>query len=398
MHNNYPIGQYHNVSFRAKPIPQDVADNTKATLLNKKVKTVNIYCHSSADEDTMNSAKVYANWLLRNGKNVNICVKPKEITDLYTKNCTAPINITHKKADKVVILDFNGKDRISEDYSNDILEYSPENIIGFDHHNTTEHKIDGNVYIDTTAKSNCSILTRFFEGIGEKINKKDAKSLYCGMISDYKKSGLVKLNKVDGKYTLVKTDKLYDDKNSLEVMNKLEKKLSNKDKAEIYEHLDPLSRLNNDEKKLRSNLFSNIKVSPNGKLAYVIIEPDDPLWQKLGMDNQTTSAIMKDLRYRTSVESQKMPEYSDKQKEQLKNVDSVLAFYRKSDSPNSEYRMSIHSNSNSALKLIDYVKNINPLFGGNGHEDRAGGCIHSLDKDDVKQLTNDFVQASEILD
>jgi hypothetical protein len=161
-----------------------------------------------------------------------------EITDLYTKNCTAPINIAHKKADKVVILDFNGKDRVPEGYSDDISEYSPENIIGFDHHHTTEHKINGNLYIDTTAKSNCGVLTRFFESIGEKINKKDAKSLYCGMVSDYKKSGLVKLNKIKNKYELVKTDKLYADKNSLEVINKNLRKLSNKDTLFFKSTLD----------------------------------------------------------------------------------------------------------------------------------------------------------------
>src|SRR5574344_1524745 len=139
-------------------------------------------------------------------------------------------------------------------------------------------------------------MTRFFEGLGEKINSKDSKSLYCGMVSDYKKSGLVKITNKNGNYELMKTDKLLKDKNSMEVMTKLENNLTEKDRKQIYKHLDPLSRLNADETTLRKNLFSNIKVTNNGKLAYIVIEPAATLAAKVGMDTQKTSEILNDLR------------------------------------------------------------------------------------------------------
>ena len=72
----------------------------------------------------------------------------------------------------------------------------------------------------------------------------------------------------------------------------------------------------------------------------------------------------------------------------------MIAFYRKDD----EYRMSIHSRSNSAIRLIDYVKeNLNPDIIAGGHADRAGGKIDSVSKKDTMKFVNDFIKASEIL-
>lgn len=383
-----------NIGFRAKPIPMNILNKTKSELLNKDVRNIDIYCHASADEDTINSAKVFADWLTSKGKKVSICTPENEIKELYINTQKYNLKYSNTIPDKSIVLDFNAKERLSDKYKDLFYKNKPENIIGYDHHTPTSSKLKGDFYIDDSAKSCCGILTRFFDGLGIKLSKKARKSLYCGMVSDYKKSGLVKITSENGKYTITKTEKLLNDKNSQEVFDKLDSSLTNEEKNRVYKHLDPLSRLNHDEKLLRKRLFADLKVSPNGKMAYVVVPPDDILWQKVGMDTPKTSEILKDLRVKVSENSQNVSQLSNEQKNKMKNVDTVIAFYRKDD----EYRMSIHSRSNSAIRLIDYVKeNLNPDIIAGGHADRAGGKIDSVSKKDTMKFVNDFIKASEIL-
>ncbi len=382
------------ISFCARPIPEKILNRTKTELLNKNVHNIDIYCHASADEDTINSAKTFADWLISNGKNVKICVPESEVNELYFNTQKYGLKDSDFIPDKSVVLDFNADERLSDKYKKLFYKNNPKNIIGYDHHSPTTSKLKGSFYIDDTAKSCCGILTRFFDGLKIKLNKESIKSLYCGMVSDYKKSGLLKITSDKGQYTLYKTDKFLQDKNSLEVFDKLDSKLTTKEKNKIYKHLDPLSRLSNDEKFLRKRLFKETKVTPNGKMAYIVISPNDSLWLKVGMDTPRTSEILKDLRVRISENSQNVPMLTQKQKEKMKNVDTVVAFYRKDN----EYRMSIHSQSNSAIKLINYVKeNLNPNIIAGGHSDRAGGKIDSITENDTTKFVNDFIKASEIL-
>ena len=389
---NYSINS--NLNFKAKPIPKSVIDKTKNELLAKSINKIDIYCHSSADEDTINSAKVFYNWLTRNGKDVKICVPKAEVEKLYFSSNEYNLKGSDSVVpDKSIVLDFNSKERLSSEYIDLFKNNSPQNIIGYDHH-TPSNILNGDFYVDDSAKSCCGVLTRFFEGLGEKLSKKDNKNLYCGMVSDYKKSGLVCLIKTEDGYNLIKSEKLLNDKNSLDVFNKIDNSLNNVDKQDIYKHLDPLARLTKDEKQLRKKLFSEIQVSPNGKMAYVIIPPNDNLWKKVGMDTPTTSEILKDLRVQVSTNSQNVTFLSMEQKQKMKDVDTVIAFYQKDN----EYRMSIHSKSNSALKLIDYIKeNINPNLIAGGHADRAGGKVDSLKKEDVNNFINSFIKAFTIL-
>lgn len=386
-----------NISFCAKPIPRKIINKTKQELLNPNVDTVDIYCHTSADEDTINSAKVFGNWLMSNGKKVNICVAEKETKDLYFNPKDYNIKQNCEPANKSVVLDFNAKERLPQIYSTLYENTRASNIIGYDHHKKGDNILKGDFYIDDSAKSCCGVLTRFFEGLGEKLSKKDAKSLFCGMVSDYKKSELLKVVNNNGKYSIIKTDKLLNDKNSLEVFEKLENSLSKKDKTDIYKHLDPLSRLTNDEKLLRKRLFENICVSENGKLAYVVISPNDKLWEEVGMDTSATSEILKELRVKLSTNDLGIEHLNEEQKEKLRNVDTVIAFYRKSSDSN-EYRMSIHSRSNSAIKLIERAKELNPDIKAGGHADRAGGFISSVEEKDTKKFIQAFVKSSDILD
>lgn len=385
-----------NFSFRAKPIPKDVINKTTRDLLVKNVKDIDIYCHSSADEDTVNSAKVLGNWLIENGKKVNFCVPKSEVKYLYFDTRKYNLKNTDIPADRTVIVDFNAQERLSEHFKNLFAQNQTKNIIGYDHHSRGDAPLRGDFYIDDSAKSCCGVLTRFFEGLGRSLNKSDVKSLYCGMVSDYKKSGLLKITKEKSSYNVQKTDKLLNDKNSLEVFNKLDKQLSIEEKNNIYKHLDPLSRLTSKEKLLRKRLFRDIKITPNGKMAYVVIPPDDKLWQKVGMDTPATSEILKDLRVRISEKSSNIEFLTSKQKKDIEKVDTVIAFYRKAANSN-EYRMSIHSQSNSALKLIDNAKRLNSNIIAGGHSDRAGGRIDSVAENDVKNFVDAFVKASDIL-
>ena len=70
-------------TFCAKPMPKNVAQSLKDQLLSKQVKTVDIFCHGSPDEDTVNAMKVMYNWLKQNGKKVAACLDDSETTGLY---------------------------------------------------------------------------------------------------------------------------------------------------------------------------------------------------------------------------------------------------------------------------------------------------------------------------
>ena len=75
--------QQNSLNFKAKPIPNELAQSFKNQLLSNKVKTVDIYCHRSPDEDTVNAMKVMYNWLKRNGKKVRACLDVSDTAGLY---------------------------------------------------------------------------------------------------------------------------------------------------------------------------------------------------------------------------------------------------------------------------------------------------------------------------
>ena len=387
-----------NINFKAKPIPKSVIERTKAELLQPKIKNIDIFCHTSADEDAINSAKVFANWLIANGKKVNICAPKSELKRLYYNPKEFILKNTTIPADKTVIVDFNSSERLSKTNKELLKKVNDSNVLIFDHHTLGDTPIKGKAYIDDTAKSCCSVLLRFFEGVGQKISKKDSKSLYCGMVSDFMKSKMLNLENKNGGYNLIRTPKLYKNKDSVEVLNKLETSLTKTEKNNIYKHLDVLSNLTPQEKVFQKNIYSKVKISDNGKMAYVVIPPNDKEWASLGMDTTATSTILNHLRGGISENSQNVKFLTSEQKEKMKNVDTVIAFYQKSEFSN-EYRMSIHSKSNSALDLINYVKqNGKSKISAGGHTNRAGGKIDSIDEKDTNNFVSDFIEASKILE
>lgn len=358
------------ISFGAKPMPLQTAKSFEMKLLDKSIKNIDIYCHSSPDEDTIQSMKVFAHWLRKYKKKISVCIKPEDTKNLFFIPSKYKIKKSSKKPDIALVVDFNGKERIPEQFKKAL----PGNIVGFDHHQDMQDPLGGVFYKDTSAKSCCSIIYRFFESLGKKLNKNDLKSLYCGMLSDFEKSKLVMLK--DSK--LIKLPELDVDKNSREILEKIESQLSSKDKEQIHRHLDIISNLTKKEKALQKRLQSEIKYTPNGKFAYVVIPLQDKQWESLGMDTPRTSAIIKDLRIATL--------------DNTPSIQGVMAFYSAKDC----YKISIHSRNSYAQKLINYItNNITPNLQAGGHPDRTGGRIYSKNKNDIDNFISNFLTAAE---
>lgn len=372
------------VSFKAKPIPTKIALEIKNELLHESLKTIGVYSHTQPDKDTLKSQKVLANWLKRKGKEVFSFVDCDNFKDINLRR--KDIEQNYKATDKNLFLDFSSRERLSNKFS-EAATGSTQSNIGIDHHIPTETKINGSFYIDTSAKACCAVIYRLFEAIGETLPKKDLKHLYTGILSDYSKSKLLEIQELK----LIKFPALNENPEAKEVLEKIESKLSDKDKIQVYKDLDVLSNLTKKETAFRSKLFSEIKITTNGKLAYIIIPTEDKQWKSLGMDGMRTSTILRDVRMKTL--------NSRAKDEKTKNLKGVMVFYREKDNLNSKYNMSIHSIDNYAERLINYVKeNINPSLTAGGHANRAGGDIDSIAPDKVKEFINNFLTAAENLD
>ena len=388
------ISNNKNVSFGAKHIPIRHLKAMERRILNAK--TIDVYSHSSPDEDTINSSKVMYDWFKKLGKDVSLCFNAKETDGLLFKKSRhfkMKEDLT-KTPDLAFFVDFNSTERISKRYIN---SFKAKDIIGLDHHDITPTTmLDSTAYIDNKAHSCSGVVYRFFEGLKIKLKKADLESLYCGMLSDYKKSKLVSISNTADGHKLNKFPELYKDKYSNEVLSKIESQLSPKSKEKILKHLDTLSSLSVKEKGFLTKITSEIKVTKNGDLAYIVIEPGDKQWKSIGMDNTRTSEMLSDLRSRIVHNAQADPSFSPELKSKLANVKGAIFFYRASDTVDSSYKMSIHSKGDYAKRLIDTVRNdINPQLVAGGHPDRAGGKIRCYDKAEVDKFVNNFLLAAE---
>lgn len=378
------------VSFGAKPMPLDAAKYIKSKILDSGVKAVDVYCHASPDEDTVNSAKVINNWIKRQGKITSFCVSSQKLKGLFLGHGQFKIKKDEKPADLAMILDFSSESKVSRGYL-ELLKKS-KNVLGIDHHQVSDDNLDCHFYRDTSAASCCGIIYRLFESLGEKLNKSDLRSLYCGVLSDYQKSKLVKFQNFDKGRQLVRLPLLEADKNSKEVLEKIESQLSTKEKAKIYKHIDVLSDLKPSEKAFRKRIFSDVKTTNNGKLAYVIIEPKDKEWISLGMKNSRTSPILRDLRLRLLNGINYDEAFSSEQRQKFQNIQGAIVFYR----AGGVYQMSLTTKNDYANKLMAYIReNINPNLIGGGHPDRQGARIFSIEKNQVTDFINSFLTAAE---
>lgn len=385
------------LSFKGVKVPTPVVDNFNAVLKNPFIKTVDVYCHGSPDDDTVNSAAPIIRLFQKFGKNVNVCVNKLKTKALYysPKDIKKDLN----PADATFVLDFNSFSKVPTSFKNLFKTVKSETIFGFDHHPKSADSFAGNVYIDESAKSCSSVIFRLLEGLGGKFSKRDLKNIYCGMLSDFQKSKLVKIE--NGK--LIKTEYLEKDKNSKEILEKVEAKLNDKDKARIISHLDVMSNLKPLEKKFLKRIFSEIQVSQNGKFAYLAIDPQDKDWLALGQDNFRTSEFLRYLRLKLINNVQASELFTAEQKAKMKDLKGAVVFYR----AGSVYQYSVHTKPDGfdarELRLIakpkfeaySKEKDSNLEIEGGGHVGRAGGRIHSIEKEDVNQFVKSFMDAFE---
>lgn len=147
--------------------------------------SVLIVSHSAPDGDAVGSQLAFRNYLLENGKKVEV-VNEGLVPNIYKKlpDADAVLDInqfsTRNQFDLVVALDCSNLERIGK-----VKELVQDNIplINIDHHpDNTEF---GTINLVTpTSSSTAEILTEYFIEITHLIDKKTASQLYAAIITD----------------------------------------------------------------------------------------------------------------------------------------------------------------------------------------------------------------------
>lgn len=394
--NNFK--QTYQPNFTANVMPKNCAEHINNKL--KQAKTVDIFCHTSSDEDTFNSAKAMYSYLSSEGIKPRIIVSGgKECYDYDTSKYNiiqaSDVNDKTEKADMAFCVDFSSSTRAVPNVLKYIQSYG-KNIVGFDHHNdkdviTTDYnkittsyakiqdmpKLDEkDYYIDSSAKSNCAIISRFFDAIGHKITRNEAKSLFAGMYDDMSKDGIVTHK---GLNVTVNDLKANDNGNTKEVMKSVLGKLNILDKLEIFKHFLDKTKLTPQEEAFKKGLDNRTRYTQNGKMAYIAIKPDDNEWNSLGKDCEHTKIILGD--------------YRKKMLSGNKNLKAVAVFYPSSE--NNVYKMSILTKEDYAKQIIDDIKKTVPDLTAGGHENRSGGSIVTENTDKYFEWVNHFTNSAE---
>lgn len=373
-----------NVSFKANVMPKNQAQHIDNILHSGK--SVDIFCHSISDEDTFNSATAFYNYLKQEGINARIIASGGKSnfgydTTKYNIIQANEINEKTKKADVALCVDFSSKDRLNSNVYKHLQKYDTSKIVGIDHHDD-KNKLHSsfnqitkvyeknqvpeleakNYYIDSSAKSNCGIIYRFFEALGKTPSKEITRALYTGFCDDTakSKSGL--------------------DKNSKEVKSKLSSALNLFDIAKIKKHFIDKTMLTKEERAFEKKLPSRVQYSQNGKMAFIEITNDDEEWNNIGRNTEKASIILGKFRKATL--------------EKNKNLESVAVFYPCSDGET--YKMSITSNNDYAMKIVNYAKEhySRDIIAG-GHPERCGGSVLASNPIEQHNWVNYFVKSAD---
>lgn len=381
--NNYQTKQ-NNLLFSGARIP--TATSTKFNNKFLSAKSIDFYCHSDPDQDTGNALRPLVGYALAKGIKVNICINYKKTKGLFYRPPKKYLKKDSEPSELTFILDFNSKAKIPKAHRNTFYKSKPEDRTGLDHHNKLEDLIEGDeIYINKDAKSACELVFDVFNDIGRKLNKKESEGLYCGMLSDYEKSKLIEIK--NGK--LIKLPSLDEDPVAKELLEKIESQLNEESKNKIYKHLDILTNLTPKEEKFRKKLFSEVKVLPNKKWAYSMIDPNDKDWISLGMKNERTGKILKNMYSRTLNGVAHDENFTPKQREELKNIKGIILLYRSGGA----YQLSVKSKDDSALRLVNAIN-----IDGGGKPHSAGGRILSIEKDDVNNFINKALNTAQTMD
>ena len=392
------FGTFVRPSFTANPMQKNCADHINQKLLSAK--TADIFCHTSSDEDSFNSAKAMYSYLSANGVKPRIIVSNgkecyKYDTQKYNILQKSEVNDNTKKADIGLCVDFSAQSRAVPNVLKYINEYG-RNLVGFDHHNNSD-KISQNYnqldesysskgsqpqfkpkdfYIDSSAKSNSAIITRFFDEIGHKMTNEEAGSLLAGMMDDNGKDGHIKIK--DNQIFI--SEKLKDNGYTKEIFEKVLSNIDEKELKEVFNHFAKKAELTPEDIAFRDSLPKKTKYSKNGKMVYVEIKTDDEEWIKLGKDTVRTTAVLGEFR-------KKMLAAND-------GVEAVAVFFPTNNKDT--YKMSILTRKDYAKQIIENIKNTTyPELTAGGHDDRSGGTIISNDKDTCHKWVKLFVRSAD---
>lgn len=373
------------LNFKANIMPKNQAKHIDNVL--RSGKSVDIFCHTISDEDSFNSATTFYNYLQKEGIKPRIIVSGGETnyrydTEKYNILQAKDVNEQTQKSDTALCVDFSSPERLNPNVLNHLYKYTANSVVGLDHHddanihpsynyitesydkNNTPQLEAKNYYIDSSAKSNSSVVYRFFEALGKKLDKDSAKSLLIGLRDDTGKN-ICAL-----------------DTNTLEIKNKLTSKLSKEDLKEIDKYFDDKIALNDDEIAFKNSLNERTKYSSNGKFAYLVISEGDKQWEDLGKNTEKTTSILRN--YQKDILANN------------KNIEAVGVFYPCND--NNTYKMSLTSNKNYAKKIVDFAKeNYNRNLMAGGHPDRCGGTIYTNNPEVQENWINTFVNAADCI-
>ena len=376
-------------NFTANVMPKNCAEYIDNKL--KSAKSVDIFCHTSSDEDSFNSAKAMYSYLKGQGISPRLVVSGGKENYQYNLNKyniiqANDISEDTKKADMALCVDFSSPVRVGSNVLKFINSYG-SNIVGFDHHNDPDivvkdyNKITQsyaknsmpaleakNYYIDSSAKSNSAIISRFFDAIGHRATHEEARSLFAGMLDDTSKDGYTKVGKF-GKIEV--TDKVNDNGNTKEVMKNILGRMRIFDKFAVLKHFTNKTKLTTKEIAFSKTLKDKTQYSNNGKFAYIEISPNDKEWDDLGRDTIRSTKVLQQFR-KDSLEKG--------------DVDAVAVFY---PTNGNIYKMSIQTKGDYAKQIIDNIKaKTCPDLVAGGHENRSGGTLKSLDA----QKTHEWVE------
>jgi len=396
-YGTYPINNSKIPTFMGRPIAKKVIESTCREF--HRANKIGIFPHDSPDPDAIATSMLIYDELKGLGKEVSIYVNPEAIKGLVFDSSKYKINqgLKHDTLDLGIVLDCNEEARLPQNLV-DAYRKSKRKI-GLDHHKETKNSING-LYIDSDAHSCCGVALRFFEGISKKLKQADWKKIGYGMFSDYIKSGLLVRTETPEGVKFITSSALETDANkySKEVLDSVEAHLSKKNKNEIYKSLDVISNLKPEESAFRKKLCSKIEITSNKKIAYIIIDPDDKDWAKLGLSNIRTKTILADLRQKM-INPQDCAMFSEQLKENLKDVKGAVIFYKTSGIKGISYNLSATSKDGFAELLIEDIKDTvkNPNMTGGGHLDRVGGRVFSCEKKDVDNFITKVLTTAESL-
>lgn len=372
--------QFIRPNFTANVMPKNCAKYIDNKL--KSAKTVDIFCHTYSDEDSFNSAKAMYSYLKGQGVIPRLVVsngKENYKYDVKKYNIIQANEVSEstQKADMALCVDFSSPVRVGSNVLKFLNSYG-SNIVGFDHHNDPNivvkdyNKITQSYeknsmpaleakdyYIDSSAKSNSAIISRFFDAIGHKATHDEARSLFAGMFDDTSKDGITKVNKL-GKVEV--NDEVNDSGNTKEVMKNVLGRMRFFDKFAVLKHFTDKTKLTDKEISFSKHLKEKTQYSDNHKFAYIEILPNDKEWDNLGKDTVRSTKVLQQFRTDTLAKG---------------DVDAVAVFYPTNDNI---YKMSIQTKGNYAKQIIDNIKDKTGLeLRAGGHENRSGGTLETLD-------------------